>query len=130
MTKQSKRVKRYNKYATHLKRKIAKSYLAGEASYAVLAEEHGLRDKTVVKEFVKWYKVQLAKATKTAMPEQDEIDNSALSIEQLRTQNAALQEKTRLQELKIEGLQTLIDLATERYNIDILKKSATKPSGK
>ena len=55
-----KRVKTYNRYSEELKRKIAKSYLAGEASYAVLAEEHGLRNRGVVKKFVKWYRRKLA----------------------------------------------------------------------
>lgn len=51
--------KNYNRYSNSLKRKIAKSYLSGEASYSILVEENGLRDKTVVKEFVKWYRCQL-----------------------------------------------------------------------
>ncbi len=56
MTGQKKRVKNYHRYSVSLKRKVAKSYLSGEASYAILAEENGLRDKGVVKEFVKWYR--------------------------------------------------------------------------
>lgn len=100
--------------------------MAGEASYAVLAEEHGLRDKTVVKEFVKWYKVQLAKEPAMEEKNQDDSIDTSLSIEELRAKNAALQQKLRLSELKIEGLQTLIDLASEQYNIDFVKKSATK----
>ena len=59
MLGQKKRIKNYNRYSVGLKRKIAKSYLSGEASYAILAEENGLRDKTVVKEFVKWYRRKL-----------------------------------------------------------------------
>ena len=56
-------MKKNNRYPIGLKRKIAKSYLSGEASYAVLAEENGLRDKTVVKEFVKWYRRKLETET-------------------------------------------------------------------
>ena len=48
-----KRVKNYNRYSNSLKRKVAKAYISGEASYAILAEENGLRDKTVVKGFEK-----------------------------------------------------------------------------
>lgn len=58
--KNKKRVKNYNRYPNDLKRKLAKEYLAGEASYGILAEEHGLANKGVVKEFVKWYKRILA----------------------------------------------------------------------
>ena len=56
-----KRVKSQRRYPIDLKRKIAKSYLEGEASYAVLAEENGLKDRHVVKEFVKWYRKELLK---------------------------------------------------------------------
>ena len=61
MTVKNKRVKKQNRYPERLKRRIAKAYLAGEASYSILAEENGLRDKNVVKEFVKWYKAKLVK---------------------------------------------------------------------
>ena len=64
MTGQKKWVKNYNRYPNSLKRKVAKSYLKGEASYDVLAEENGLRDKTVVKEFVKWYRRKIAEEPK------------------------------------------------------------------
>ena len=56
-----KRVKSQKRYPVDLKRKIGKSYLAGEASYAVLAEENGLKNKSVVREFVKWYRKELLK---------------------------------------------------------------------
>jgi transposase-like protein len=56
VTAQIKKVKSHNRYPNELKRKIAKEYLSGAASHAVLAEEHGLRDKGVVKELVKWYR--------------------------------------------------------------------------
>ena len=47
--KNKKRVKNYNRYPNELKRKLVKEYLAGKASYCILAEEHGLRNKGVVK---------------------------------------------------------------------------------
>ena len=70
MTGQIKRVKTGKRYPEELKRKIAKEYLSGAASHAVLAEEHGLRDKGVVKEFVKWYrrKSELGAENEPPMP--------------------------------------------------------------
>lgn len=56
MTKPNKRVKRGSKYPEDFKRKIAKEYLAGKASYAILAEDYNLLNKGVVREFVRWYK--------------------------------------------------------------------------
>ncbi len=43
------------KYPDELKRKIAKAYKSGQYSYGVLALAYGLTDKSVVKEFVRWY---------------------------------------------------------------------------
>ena len=51
-----KKVKRVNLYPDELKRKIAQEYLSGRFNYAVAAEEYGLRGKSVVREFVKWFR--------------------------------------------------------------------------
>ena len=56
MTGKIKKVKPRGRYPEELKRKIAKEYLAGKASAGYLAEEHGLKNKSLVKEFVKWYR--------------------------------------------------------------------------
>ena len=56
MTGQIKKVKPRGPYPEDFKRKIAKEYLAGKASAGYLAGEHGLKNKGVVKEFVKWYR--------------------------------------------------------------------------
>ncbi|HFA52025.1 MAG TPA: hypothetical protein ENJ95_23665 [Bacteroidetes bacterium] len=48
MTGQKKRTKSRNRYPEGFKRKIAKEYLSGQDSYAVLAEEHGLKNKGLV----------------------------------------------------------------------------------
>lgn len=131
MPRQVKREKRQNRYPEDLKRKIAKSYLAGEASYAVLAEENELKSKNVVKEFVRWYRKQLAQEREnlSIMPTEKKIpskeDASALEakIKQLEKQLA-------LSSLKVEALETLIDIAEDELKIAIRKKSGTKQSKK
>ena len=62
-----KRVKDQHRYPVDLKRKIAKSYLAGEGSYGILAEENGLKNGEVVREFVKWYRKELLKENEISM---------------------------------------------------------------
>jgi hypothetical protein len=42
--------------------------------------------------------------------------------------DTALQEELRLAKAKIFTLETMIDLAEEQFNIEIRKKSGTKPS--
>ena len=128
-----KRVKTYNRYSEELKRKIAKSYLAGEASYAVLAEEHGLRNRGVVKEFVRWYRRKLAaepNLESQQMKEQRADFNEPLqqSEQELQGRIKALEQALRLSELKAELLETMIDEAEELFNLEIRKKSGTDQS--
>jgi len=131
MSRQVKREKRQNRYPEDLKRKIAKSYLAGEASYAVLAEENGLKSRDVVKEFVKWYRKKQGQesektsimATDKKIPSNEDASALAAKIKQLEKQLA-------LSNLKVEALETMIDIAEDELKIAIRKKSGTKQSKK
>lgn len=126
-----KREKSRNRYPNDLKRKIAKEYLAGKASHGILAEENGLRDKSVVKEFVKWYKRQLAKEPNfDGITEIKESEPMAKSVAELEKEIKTLEVKLRQEQLKTELLETVIDLAEEQLNVDIRKKSGTKQSKK
>ena len=122
-----KKVKNQQRYADDFKRKIAKEYLSGRFSYAVAAEEYGLADKTVVKEFVKWYRrkcelglenesIDMAKSTSTP----------ALSAAELQKQIHELEATLRLSKLKVEALETMIDIAEDQLKIDIRKKSGSQ----
>jgi len=135
-----KRVKSQKRYPVDLKRKIAKSYLAGEASYAVLAEENGLKGRYVVKEFVKWYRKELSKEEEMKgdknlnVKEKEEVikgtkvkknpDKELSASAELRLLKQELYEA----KLKVEGLETMIDIAETTYKIAIRKKSGSKQS--
>jgi transposase-like protein len=120
-----KKVKSQNRYPNDLKRKIALEYLSGRFSYAVAAEEYGLKDKSVVKEFVKWYHrnheighqndtLTMAKSKSTSSPSNEK----------------ELQKRIKELELKVEALETMIDIAEEHLHIDIRKKSGSQRSKK
>jgi len=124
---QVKRVLNYRKYPEELKRKIGKSYLSGEASYGVLAKENGLKNKGVVKEFVKWYRRKLATESnfelevpskKNDSRDESQGDNKSLAFIELKKQLIESR-------LKNEMLETMIDVASKELNIDIRKKSGT-----
>jgi len=133
MLGQKKRVKSRNRYSASLKRKIAKTYLSGEASYGVLAEEHGLRDKSVVKEFVKWYRRKLSEEPNFEDQQQEtvlmkESKEENLSASQLQARVKELEQQLKRSELKTELLETMIDIAEEQFNVEIRKKSGTNQS--
>lgn len=115
---------RHHRYPATLKRQIAREYLSGKFSYAVAAEEYGLKDKSVVKEFVRWYKkrgniegMETSKSSKIESETGPNLDQ----VKELESKLAAAQ-------LRISSLETLIDLAESELSIDIRKKSGTKQS--
>lgn len=119
------------RYPKSLKRKIGEEYLSGKFSYAVAAEEYGLRDKTVVREIVKWYKKslyleQMEGEKQPKIPLKQDSSTESPTKEQLQ----ALEQQLAAAKLKIAGLETLIDIAEQELQIDIRKKSGTKPSNK
>ena len=120
------RVKNYNRYSNSLKRKVAKAYISGEESYAILAEENGLRDKTVVKGFVKWHRRKLelepGSDIKTEIPKNTVV----LSEKELQVKVRELEKELKPAKLKAEMPETSIDLAEGQFNIDIGKKSGAK----
>jgi transposase-like protein len=131
MSRQGKRVKSYNRYSESLKRKIAKSYLSGEASYGVLAEENGLRDKSVVKEFVKWYRRKLSQEPNYgSMVEEDANNENTLSEAALKQRVSELERRLKQEQLRCEMLETMIDIAEQRFELEIRKKSGTNQSNK
>ena len=131
-----KRLKDQHRYPVDLKRKIAKSYLAGEGSYGILAKENGLKNGDVVREFVKWYCKELLKESemsmKTTTSKKEQKGNlpEVSSDNQLPTMEEFLLLKQKLyeSELKVEGLKTMIDIAEATFNIPIKKKSGSKQS--
>lgn len=123
-----KRTKSNHRYPISLKRKIAKSYLSGQASYAVLAEEHGLRDKTVVKEFVRWYRRKLAEDPSFELNQPMDQPKEDLSAQDLALRVQQLEQQLQQAELKIELLETMIDVAEQHFELPIRKKSGTNPS--
>ncbi len=129
MTGQIKKVKSRGRYPEELKRKIAKEYLAGKASAGYLAEEHGLKNKGIVKEFVKWYR----RKDELCVQNQDTLSGNKASTDaasELSVQEQLKQLKRQLEfsHLKVEALETMIDLAEKEFQIDIRKKSGAKQS--
>lgn len=127
MTKPKKREKRRTKYSEGLKRKISKEYLAGKASYAILAEEHGLANKGVVKEFVRWYKRELNSVLLNANQVKGSGKDEDLKSGDLKVNQEVerLRKELELERLRVEMLETMIDEAERSLSIDIRKKSGT-----
>ena len=123
-----KKVKSYNRYPDEFKRKVALEYLSGRFSYSVAAEEYGLTDKTVVREFVKWYRRnhELSPTNDTTGMAKSKPTSSQTSDPDLQKRIKELEAELRLSKLKVEALETMIDIAEDQLQVDIRKKSGSQ----
>lgn len=128
-----KRVKSQKKYSDSLKREVGRRYLRGEFSYAVAAEEYGLRDKLVAKEFVKWYRMQQEKEPLSSSEElesgksdQEELESPSVDLAEALARIKELERALYMSELKGEALETMLDIAKRDLGIDVRKKYGAK----
>lgn len=127
-----KRVKSQKKYSDSLKREVGRRYLRGEFSYAVAAEEYGLRDKLVAKEFVKWYRMQQEKEPPSSSEElenvksEQELESPAVDLAEALARIKELERALYMSELKGEALETMLDIAKRDLGIDVRKKYGAK----
>ena len=108
-------------YESSLKVAVAREYLTSNLGYGRLAQKYGLNGPRVVREFVRWYKKKY--------PQGHELQpHQTLESKGIRDKQGdkALQEAN----LKIEAVETLIEIAQKELGIDIVKKFGTKQSTK
>jgi transposase len=103
-------------YEDSFKIAVAREYLEGKLSQAQLGRKYGLSSGEVVRYFVNWYKKYIS---------QTEASGSGSPLESNADQR--LQEELRLANLKITALEMMINIAEKELDIDIRKKSGTKP---
>ncbi len=125
-----KKVKSQKKYSDSLKREVGRRYLREEFSYAVAAEEYGLKDKLVAKEFVKWYRMQLEKENKDGKEEEcsseSKAEATAGNLEEALARIKELERALYMAELKGDALETMLDIAKRDLGIDVRKKYGAK----
>ena len=119
-----KKTKFQKRYPLALKRKIAQEYLEGKFSYAVAAEEYGLKSKGVVRDFVRWYKKRMYLESMEKEKPCEDTPKPEAPTDELKALGAELAAA----KMKIASLETLIDVAEQELEIDIRKKSGTKQS--
>jgi len=107
-------------YDNGFKIAIAREYLTGNSGYGALAKKYGLAGSDTVRHFVKWYKTHYAEDLNNADKQEQPVpgsSNEKQASKQLKEAN-----------LKIAGLEMLIETAQKELGIDIIKKAGTKQS--
>ncbi|UIR54710.1 transposase [Sphingobacterium sp. SRCM116780] len=109
-------------YESSFKIAVAREYLEGNLSQSQLGRKHGLKSGEVVRYFVNWYKKNIAQIHSGLISPDSELPPLASS-----SPDEQLQEELRLARLKITALEMMIHIAEQELDIDIRKKSGTKP---
>lgn len=107
-------------YDSNLKIAVAREYLTGNLGYGSLTKKYGLFSIGTTRHFVRWYKKHYPDGVTTPpVVTQPGVNNETLLSKQLKEAN-----------LKIAGLEMLIETARKELGIDIAKKHGTKQSSK
>jgi transposase-like protein len=109
------------KYEAGFKIAVAREYLTGKLGYGKLAEKYELSSASAVREMVLWYK-----KTYPAI----EAEAADVAVPPPVVRDAELEKALQHANLKIAGLEMLIEIAQKELGIDIVKKSGTKQSSK
>ncbi|OIQ67805.1 hypothetical protein GALL_506150 [mine drainage metagenome] len=107
-------------YANSLKIAVAREYLTSNLSAGELRKKYNLPYSDCVHYFVRWYK------NKCASDEKILNINKADTAISIGTNDSDLLKQLNEANLKIVGLEMLIEIAQKELGIDIIKKSGTK----
>lgn len=104
-------------------RAVVREYETSDLSLAQLAQKHGL-GVTQIRKWIQKFSSEITEETSLpAMTEEQQIE-----LDRLKKQNEELLKRLELANLKITGLEMMIDIAEEQYSLDIRKKAGTKQS--
>ena len=105
-------------YENSYKIAVAREYLTGNLGYQTLGTKYGISHVTV-RHFVRWYRKHYAEGIEVQPPDGQSLvlEDEKQICEQLKQAN-----------LKIAGLEMLIENAQKELGIDIVKKPGTKQS--
>lgn len=106
------------KYDPALKIRIARDYLTSSLGYGGIAKKYGI-SKSTIAFFVKWYKKKYPDGIIIQKAEDDPKQTNSPLTKELQQAN-----------LKITGLEMLIEIAEKELGIDIIKKFGAKQSKK
>jgi transposase-like protein len=105
-------------YDPALKIAIAQEYLTTNLGFTKLARKYGLPGEATTRYFLRWYR---AKYPDGLAEKKNVIDNQL---------DKPVSKEIRDANLKVVGLQMLIENASKELGIDLVKKFGTKQSGK
>lgn len=114
------------KYDASLKRRVIEEYLSGNYNKSELRRKYNVKSNAVITCWIKSYEKEQEELLSLSMAKPSDTGNTDNSKQSKSIQE--LQEELKLAKLKINGLETMIDIAEKTFKINIRKKSGAKPS--
>lgn len=109
-----------------LRDQVRKDYLAGRGTYRSLGERYGCSSSTI-------HRLVMGNSKKSPKRRAERVEGWVQRIsglnQEMPTAVAELQEELRMARLKIELLETMIDIADEKLGANIRKKAGARQSG-
>lgn len=124
MLKNGKRIRRRRVFTEDFKLKIVKSYESGEYSVPELEKIYDINNMSIYK-WIYRYSSYNEKNVKVV----EMKDSQYKKIKDLEERNKELERALGQKQMSLDYLEKMIELAKERYNIDIKKNSNTPQSG-
>ena len=122
-------VKAQIRYSEAFKNKVLQEIEEGHLSQAEVRRKYGLKYNMTIRRWIKQLgkKHLLNRTVRIEIP--DEINPSDI-IKQLKAEKQQLESALAQSQLKVIGLESLVEVAEEKYGIDIKKKFGTRqPNG-
>jgi transposase len=112
-------------YSDNFRRKVVEEILSGSIHAAGAVRKYGIANSGMVASWKRWY-LKNHDIVPKGTPMEEEPKTPPDTAEQ--AQIKALQDALKLAELKIAALETMIDLAEDKYKIPVRKNSGTRQS--
>ncbi|HSH52699.1 MAG TPA: transposase [Bacteroidales bacterium] len=124
MLKNGKRIRRRRVFTEDFKLKIVKSYESGEYSVPELEKIYDINNMSIYKWIYRYSNYNEKNVKVVEMK-----DSQYKKIKDLEERNKELERALGQKQMSLDYLEKMIELAKERYNIDIKKNSNTPQSG-
>ena len=124
MLKNGKRIRRRRVFTEDFKLKIVKSYESGEYSVPELEKIYDINNMSIYKWIYRYSNYNEKNVKVVEMK-----DSQYKKIKDIEERNKELERALGQKQMSLDYLEKMIELAKERYNIDIKKNSNTPQSG-
>jgi transposase len=111
-----------NYYSDEFKQAVVKEVLNGILLKEEARRRYGIRGKSTV---LKWIR-KFDASKSNLMKKPNHVSQSGKTREELEAENRRLREELEMEQLRVRALNVMIDIAEDRFNLPIRKKSGAK----